>query len=103
VQQGHRHAGRVGFAVEHVGERRAGTVAALTGLDEHQHEVGGGREAHHRRDPARVLGPLRGQHRHRLTVAFGQPRPGRRPGDQAGRFASQRVERSRPFVHGAEA
>ena len=79
MQQDHRHAGRVGRAVELAGERGADAGAALTGLDEHQHEVGGRRQAHHWRDPARGIRPLGGQHRHGSAVAFGQPRPGSVP------------------------
>jgi hypothetical protein len=60
VQQDHRRAGCVGFAVELVDERGADSGTALAGLDEHQHQVGRGRQARHGRDPARGLRPLRG-------------------------------------------
>ena len=79
MQQDHRHAGRVGRAVELVDERGADAGAALTRLDEHQHEVGGRRQAHHWRDPACGTRPLGGQHRHGFAVAFGHPRPGSVP------------------------
>ena len=103
VQQDHRRAGGVGFAVELVDERGADTGAALTGLDEHQHQVGRGGQARHGRDPARGLRPLRGQQRHRAAVPFGQPRPGCLPRDQPRGLAPHRVGAVRPLVDGGEA
>ena len=103
VQQDHRRAGGVGFAVELVDERGADAGAALGGLDEHQHQVGRGRQARHGRDPARGLRTLCGQQRHRIAVPFGQPRPGRLPRDQPRGLAPHRVKAVRPLVDGGEA
>ena len=103
MQQDHRHAGGVGFAVELADERGADAGAALCRLDEHQHQVGRGRQARHGRNPARGLRPLRGQQRHRVAVTFGQPRPGRLPSDQPRGLAPHRVEAVRPLVDGGEA
>jgi len=103
VQQRHRHARRVGRAVEFAYQPAANAVAPLSRMHEHQHEVGGGRQADHRRDPVRTLRPLCGEQPDGLTVPLGQPGPRRRPGKQADRLPAQRRQRIWPFVDRAEA
>ncbi|HEY0934360.1 MAG TPA: hypothetical protein VGD91_11520 [Trebonia sp.] len=97
MQQRNRDPGPVRLTVELVYQGAADAAAALTRRDEHQHQVGGGSQPGHRRDPARRLRPLRGQHRHRGAVALGQPGPGVRPGQQARRLVPQCRQRGRPL------
>ena len=102
MQQDHRYAGRVGLVVEPAGQRAARTAATLPGLDEHQHQVGGGRLPDERRDPARDLGPLCRQQPDDLAVALREPGPRAGPGDQAGGLLLEGGERPGPFGDRAE-
>ena len=102
MQQDHVDTGRVGLAVEPLGERAARAAATLTRLDEPEHQVRRGRLPDERRYPARRLGPLRGQQPDRLAVALREPGPRRRPVEQPGRLLLERGERPRPFGYLAE-
>lgn len=102
MQQDQPGACRAGLAVEPVDERAARPAAALAGLDEHEHQVGGGRLPGERRDPARGLGPLRRQQPDGLAVALREPGPRAGPGHQADGLLLERVKRPRPFGYLAE-
>ena len=99
MQRDQLHAGRVGLTVEPVDERAARTAGTLARLDEHEHQVGGGRRPGKRRDPARGLGRLRRQQPDDLAVVLREPGPRAGPSDQADGLLLKRAERPRPFGH----